>query len=583
MSAILVQSRTVRQTLKKVFVPTAMALFLSACSSTGLFKNPVTESLKNEAYASSEFYITKAESSTKLEEQQSYRLLAVRKLIEENKLTEAQNTMAMLNPQQFNEIQRLEFNLLNAQIAAQQGQDSQARGLIRPLLQAQLSPAQRLRVLQVQARLAENSRDVIETVRARVALEPYFTDNQSRQRNNDQIWALLRNTNRGLLENAVVAPGETGLAGWLSLIVTYNHNMANPSVLPQVLDAWKAQYPNHSAVHFMPTELQNVANFQQTQLNRVALLLPLSGDAKGLGEIIRKGFNDAKGNSAVQVQVMDTDTAPVDALLSQAAQQGVQTVIGPLLKARVDEMLTSTHINNLNVLALNSTANVRAVAKVCYYGLSPESEAQSAAERLLRDNIQNAIVFTPHGDFGQRASTAFADRWRQLTNRDADVRFYNQPLDAVAALQAVNLGQESAIYMLGTAEQVAEMKQGLNNASLAHLAVYTSSRSNSPNNGPDFRLNMEGVKFSEIPLLAESGSAEYKAAEKLASGDFSMMRLYAMGSDTWSIANKFNEFRQIPGYKVSGLTGILSAGTNCNIARELTWLQYSNGNIVPAN
>lgn len=62
-----------------------------------------------------------------------------------------------------------------------------------------------------------------------------------------------------------------------------------------------------------------------------------------------------------------------------------------------------------------------------------------------------------------------------------------------------------------------------------------------------------------------------------------MMRLYAMGSDTWSIANKFNEFRQIPGYKVHGLTGVLSAGPNCNIEREMNWLQYRGGSIVDAN
>ncbi|VEI48770.1 LppC family lipoprotein [Actinobacillus equuli] len=62
-----------------------------------------------------------------------------------------------------------------------------------------------------------------------------------------------------------------------------------------------------------------------------------------------------------------------------------------------------------------------------------------------------------------------------------------------------------------------------------------------------------------------------------------MMRLYAMGSDAWALANKFNEFRQIPGYSVSGLTGNLTAGPNCNIEREMTWLQYRNGAVQSAN
>ncbi len=44
-------------TMKKALVPTAIALFISACTSV----NPVTESIKNEAYSSSEFYINKAD------------------------------------------------------------------------------------------------------------------------------------------------------------------------------------------------------------------------------------------------------------------------------------------------------------------------------------------------------------------------------------------------------------------------------------------------------------------------------------------------------------------------------------------
>lgn len=583
MSAILVQTGELRQKIQKVLLPTALALIISACGNNSFFQSAATEALKNEAYATSEFYLNKAEQSTRLEERQSYHLLAIRKLIDENKMTEAQNTMSALSVGQLNLLQRQEYTLLSAQLAALQGDSQQASTLLKQINLSQLSPSQLVRVYEAKAKIAESSRDVIEAARARVALDNYLSDTQARQQNNDKIWALLRNANRGMLEHTAVNAGETGLAGWLSLIVSYNQNVSNPSSLPQVLESWKAKYPSHSAVLLLPTELQNVANFQQTQLNNVALLLPLSGDAKGLGEIIRKGFNDAKGSNSAKIQVLDSDSAPIDSLLNQAAQQGVQTVVGPLLKPRVDEMLVSSHINHLNVLALNSTTNVRAIAKVCYYGLSPESEAQSAAERFVRDNVQNAIVFAPQGDFGQRASDAFAQQWRKLTNKEADIRFYNQPLDSVASLQNSGIANGSAIYMLGTAEQIMDMKQGIDSSALAgKITLYTSSRSNSPNNGPDFRLGMEGVKFSEIPLIAERDSSEYKQAAKFASNDFSMMRLYAMGSDAWLLANQFNEFRQIPGYKVSGLTGVLSAGANCNVSRELTWLQYSNGSIVSA-
>ncbi|MDO9735398.1 penicillin-binding protein activator, partial [Glaesserella parasuis] len=104
-------------------------------------------------------------------------------------------------------------------------------------------------------------------------------------------------------------------------------------------------------------------------------------------------------------------------------------------------MLISPEISNINVLALNSTPNVRAVAKVCYYGLSPEAEARFAAERFLKDGLQNAVVVAPNGDFGTRSAEAFAQRWRQLTNRDTDIRYYNQAFEVASLLQGSVLGQ----------------------------------------------------------------------------------------------------------------------------------------------
>lgn len=578
MSSILVQSCAFSQKMKRALIPTALALLLAACSAP---KVNVSETLKQEAYANSEFYINKADQAIKPEEQQTYRLLAVRKLIEENKSVEAQNTFSEVNMALLDELQKTEYQLLNAQLQALQGNTNFALRLLKQLNVAQLSRTQQLRFYQTEVKVWESQQDVVEIVRSRSLIDQFLTNTKARQENNDLIWATLRQANKGMLEQATVRTGEANVAGWLELINRYNANMVNPSMLPAAVEEWKQLYPSHSASRLMPSELQNLANFQQTQLNGVALLLPLSGDAQVLGEIIKKGFDDAKGDNPLPVKVYDTDSAEVDTLITQAKAEGAQTIIGPLLKNRVDALLISPQIQDLNVLALNSTPNARPVARVCYYGLSPEAEARSAAERLFHDGVSYAAVAAPQTDFGQRAADAFAQRWRELTYKDADVRYYNQPLDSVLALQNNGIGSGAALYVLGTAEELLEIKQGIDNSPLANqFPIYTSSRSHSTNNSDEFRLSMEGVKFSEIPLLAQVESDEFKKADVLAQGDFSMMRLYAMGSDAWAIANKFNEFRQIAGFKISGLTGTLSAGTHCNIERQMTWLQYRNGAIV---
>ena len=93
---------------------------------------------------------------------------------------------------------------------------------------------------------------------------------------------------------------------------------------------------------------------------------------------------------------------------------------------------------------------------------------------------------------------------------------------------------------------------------------------------------MNGVQFSDIPFFKETNSPQYQKLAKTTGGEYQLMRLYAMGADAWSLANKFNELSKIPGYKVSGLTGVLSAGQNCNIERNLSWLQYHNGAVEQA-
>ncbi|QLB41379.1 MULTISPECIES: penicillin-binding protein activator [Mannheimia] len=566
------------QTMKKAFLPTVIALFISACTSL----NPITESIKDEAYSSSEFYLNKAEQAKEKEDKISYQLLAVRKLIDENKEYEAQNTFSEIMASEMNEVQKLEYALVYAQLAALQGKNEMAVNQLRDIPQSLLSSAQRVRYIQTQARIAANKNDAIGVVRARSQLNDYFRMNRERQENNDIIWRVLRDANRGMLEKAVAEAGEIEFAGWLALINIYNQNMTTPTQIPQAFNNWKNQYPSHSAVTLMPTELQGVSNFQQTQLNGVALLLPLSGDAQILGDIIKRGFDDAKAGDSTAVQTFDTSTSDVNSLIARAKQQGANIIVGPLLKSRVDEMLLSHEIQHINVLALNSTENARNMAQVCYYGLSPESEAQAGAEKMYNDGHSIAVVAAPQDDFGHRSAEAFAKRWRQLTNTDADVRYYNQPLDSVATIQNTGV-TKAGLYILGNAGQVVEIKQGIDNSNLKdRLAMYTSSRSNSPNNGIDFYTIMEGVKFSEVPLLADTSSSKFQKAENLANSDFSMMRLYAMGADAWLLATKFNELRHIPGYKISGLTGELKAGQNCNIERSLSWMQYQNGAIQQA-
>lgn len=563
---------------KKRLMPVLFPILLAGC--TNLFGNSFTTVLKNDANASSDFYMNKIGKTQDIEDQQTYKLLAARVLITENKVAQAEALLAEL--QELTPEQLLDRSIIDAHISAAKGNNTQASSQLRAIDLKLLSPSQQARYYAVQARIAENQHDIVDAVKARIKIDSLISDVSNKQENNDRIWALLRNANKTLI-NTTPTDGDVALAGWFALAKAYNDNLSQPAQLSKALQDWKLAYPTHSAAYLFPTELKGLSNFQQTQVNKVALLLPLSGDAQLIGNTVKSGFDEARGGQTeIQVEVIDTIATPVDVALQQAQQNGAKAIVGPLLKNNVDVVLHNPNaIQGMNVLALNSTPNARAVNQLCYYGLSPEDEAESAANRMWNDGIRNPLVVVPQADVGQRTANAFTVRWQQLAGTDANIKFYNSADDVTYNLQ--NGSNAEALYVVATADQLGEIKNAVNNSQTPQLRIYASSRSNSSNNTPEFRLQMNGVKFSDIPFFRETESEQYKRIDSKTNGDYSLMRLYAMGSDAWLLINKFNELRQVPGFSLSGLTGKLSAGPNCNIERDMTWFEYKDGQIQPLN
>ncbi len=564
--------------LKKRLIPFFFALVLAGCAN--IFSNSFSDTLKNDANANSDFYINRIEQAKSVEDQQTYKLLAARVLVTENKVASAEAFLSELKD--LTEPQLLDKSIVDAHVSAVKKNNQLAKSQLAAINLALLSPSQKARYYEVAARIAENQNDTIEAVKARIQIDNFLTDTQRKQENNDRTWALLRNTNRGVINNTVVE-GSPALAGWITLAKAYNDNINNPAQLSQALQNWKSSYPSHSAAYLFPTELRGLFNFQGTNLSQIALLLPLSDNAQLIGNTIKKGFDDARGDSPIQVTVFDTMTQPIESIIEQAKQQGITTLVGPLLKQNIDTLLNNpANIQGLSVLALNSTPNARAIGQLCYYGLSPEDEAESAANKMWNDGIRNPLVLVPQADVGQRTASAFNVRWQQLAATDANIRFYNNPDDINFALQEGLSQNAEALYIVATSEQLAEIKTSVDNTN-RNLKLYASSRSNSPNNGPEYRLLMNGLQFSDIPFFKDTSSAQYRQIEQMTNGDYSLMRLYAMGADSWLLINQFNELRQVPGFSINGLTGKLSAGPNCNVERDMTWFVYQNADVVAIN
>ncbi|MBT0726082.1 penicillin-binding protein activator [Rosenbergiella australiborealis] len=330
----------------------------------------------------------------------------------------------------------------------------------------------------------------------------------------------------------------------------------------------------------------------------------------------------ASANTAAQIKVYDTNGHPIDQLLQQAQQDGATLVVGPLLKEDVAKAVTTQ--TTLNILALNEPTDLQNHPNVCYFALSPENEARDAAQHMWAQGKRSPILLLPNNSLGDRVANAFTRQWqalggstvlRQTIGSESDLRSEINSkagisLTGVPVIPATSQATSSSAITVAGMTFDAPMSQPVsssgdvdsvyivaNQASLdlikplitmkigsqSHVAFYANSLSSQAGAGPDFRFEMEGLQFSDIPLLSGANPALKQRVTAQFDQDYTLTRLYAMGVDAWTLANHFTPLRQQAGYQIQGNTGLLQATQNCVINRTLSWNQYTHGDIVPVN
>ncbi len=675
-------------------------LILAAC--TGQGPQAPAVNVQGPATGTSDYYLQQVQQSPD-DNKADWQLLAIRALLNEGKYPQANQQMSQL-PQQLSDVQRLELQLLTAQLRLG-GQDiATAQEILAKLDPAAMSKDQQQRYYGLKI-AASQGRPSLDLVRALIAQEPLLSD-KAHQDNIDATWQALQQLPPEQMSSLVINADENTLQGWLDLLSIYKANRTDPDMLKAGISDWQTRYPQNPAAKTLPTALGQVQNFQPASTGKIALLLPLSGQAQVFASAIQKGFNDAKNGllnaapasaigsaqnpvslasgdaqsgagaadnaqnvaapasdtqnadanavvspsavpadnadaqpqaaaptpasvstapaSNAEVKVYDTSSQPIQQVLAQAQQDGATLVVGPLLKSSVQQVADAS--TPLNVLALNEPETIQNHPNLCYFALSPEDEARDAAHHIWQQGKRMPLMLVPRSSLGDRVSKAFAQEWQTLgggtvlqqsfgstaelkqgINSGAGISLSGTPVAAapsepqgvtIAGLTipapqssapteaaASSGGSVDAVYIVATQSELQLIKPmiAMRVSSRSNVALYASSRSFQAGAGPDFRLEMEGLQFSDIPLLSGANPGLMQQAARSFNNDYSLVRLYAMGIDAWTLANHFSEMRQMPGFHIDGNTGQLSATQDCVINRKLTWSQYRQGQVVPAS
>ncbi|MFM3286107.1 penicillin-binding protein activator [Klebsiella quasivariicola] len=688
-------------------LPVLLATLLFAGCGTHT-QDQSTAFMQGTSQANSSFYLQQMQQSTN-DSKTNWQLLAIRALLQEGKKQQAIDLFNQL-PSNLNSTQAREQALLAVEVKLAQNDFQGARTLLSKLDPASMEPPQQARYWQAQID-ASQGKPSVSLLRALIAQQPLLSDAKQRQKNIDATWQALTTMTQDQANALVINADENTLQGWLDLQRMWFDNRNDPTLLKAGVKDWQTRYPQNPGAKMLPTALVNMQNYKPASTNKIALFLPLNGQASIFGRTIQQGFEAAKNgapsvtgsavpaqvaqaanvsgnddvvspsqaeisdltatgsraepvqaptqdqaapaaepaaqapaasatpqttaspvtqpvtaptaqpqpvvataaNPSAELKIYDTTSQPISQLLAQAQQDGATLVVGPLLKENVEEVIKSN--TPLNVLALNQPEKVESRANLCYFALSPEDEARDAARHIHQQGKQTPLLLVPRGALGDRVVSAFADEWLKLggasvlqqrfgstaelragVNGGGGIALSGTPVSTLPSAQNSSLGSADempvssggsvdAAYILATPQQIGYIKPmiAMRNGSQSNVTLYASSRSAQGTAGPDFRLEMDGLQYSEIPMLAGSNPALMQQALSAVRNDYSLARLYAMGADAWSLANHFTQMRQTPGFELNGNTGDLTATQDCVITRKLSWLKYQQGQIVPAN
>ena len=653
--------------------------------------------LQGATQADSGFYLQQMQQSSN-DSKTNWQLLAIRALLKEGKSQQALELYNQL-PHELNAAQRQEQSLLAVEVKLAQKDFAGAQALLQKLKADDFDSALQARFWQ-DTISAEQGKPSLTLLRALIAQAPLLATQAEKQQNSDATWQVLSSMTQAQANALVINADENVLQGWLDLQRVWFDNRNDPDMMKAGIKDWQTRYPQNPGAKVLPSQLANVQSFKPASVNKIALLLPLSGQASVFGRTIQKGFEAAKNgispvsgsavpeqvaqaastdvispsqaevtdltspqtqapaaaapvqaatsaqpettttpaeaasaptaqpqavasvaaNPSAELKIYDTSAQPLNQILAQAQQDGVSLVVGPLLKNNVDELLKSN--TSLNVLALNQPENVSNHANICYFALSPEDEARDAARHIHEQGKQPPLLLVPRNTLGDRVTQAFADEWQKLgggtvlqqkfgslselrggVNGGSGIALSGTPVISTQSqpqgvtiggltipaaptdAQITGSGKVDAAYILATPEEIAFIKPmiAMRNGSQSGSLLFASSRSAQGTSGPDFRLEMEGLQYSEIPMLAGSNPALMQQALRAVNNDYSLARLYAMGVDAWALANHFAQMRGMPGFEINGNTGDLSANPDCVINRKLSWLKYQHGQVVPAS
>jgi outer membrane PBP1 activator LpoA protein len=317
----------------------------------------------------------------------------------------------------------------------------------------------------------------------------------------------------------------------------------------------------------------------QPRSDTICLVLPLQSPLyRAAAAAVEAGFLAAAGaaGSISRIRVIGHGDDGVLPAFATAAEAGAAVVVGPLTR---DDMKTvlSLALARPRMLALNQQEDGAALPNEVYaLSLSVDSDAELIARRAYADGVRVMVTVASDAPLQRRFRAAFASAWQRAGGTlTRNYRFDTNPEVLSVLRRELALRTPDAVLLA-----VDSGNAGLARSFLPPGPVYGSSQIADDLTAPMLR-DLEGVRYVEIPWLAEPSSMMFASLPHTDMSDPVLQRLYALGLDAFAIAELLAQ--PIPPDRVEfeGATGHISLSPSHVFVREGRIMLIRGGQAVP--
>ena len=269
----------------------------------------------------------------------------------------------------------------------------------------------------------------------------------------------------------------------------------------------------------------------------IALILPTLSPALGpVAEAVRQGFLAAAavaGKEALPVQVTATDNEG-DALLAacrKAQAAGALVVVAGLTRDGATS-LAASDCPRQPLLALNEPKG-DLLPTVYVTSLSLEQEARLAALAAVNDGFHKAVVIHTPSTLSRRVEEAFTREWTRAGGEVHRIQYTGSPEEPAGLRERIAASRPDMVFVAMNDAETRDVRPYIS----AMLPLYATSMSVNPRAEPVVNVDLEGVRYWEMPWFAQPDHPAVMAYPPPRTPlPLEQERLYAFGIDAFRLA-----------------------------------------------